>query len=250
MSKYKRRYATELGIDVYTSTPEVQIELNRLGWAAAIANWTPSVLLLPVSGPGKALYTVFDWTITLNRVITETAPDLLRYRNNKKLEAMGVSRELRDRFLGHNYYSPSNHTVITEYLASMKDAKGQARVIEQALQANSEIDAFTYQQIVEILAGYNRSVSPIIDLWVHKGIPVGYGKNGSLVMGVPVDLGRWTAFSEYLVEDFGKKQPGSEEIKKPELWIFGALTQRAQREFVKLGISVTEHADTKVGMMD
>ncbi len=84
----------------------------------------------------------------------------------------------------------------------MKDARGQARVIEQALQANSEIDAFTYQQIVEILAGYNRSVSPIIELRVHKGIPVGFGKNGSLVMGVPVDLGRWTAFSEYLVEGF------------------------------------------------
>lgn len=30
VSKYKRHYAAELGIDVYTSTPEVQKELNRL----------------------------------------------------------------------------------------------------------------------------------------------------------------------------------------------------------------------------
>ena len=140
--------------------------------------------------------------------------------------------------------------MITEYLASIKDARGQARVIEQVLQANSEIDAFTYQQIVEILAGYNRSVSPIIELRVHKGIPVGYGKNGSLVMGVPVDLGRWTAFSEYLVEDFGKKpfRPGV--IKKRELWILGELTPRARRELGKLGITVTENADSKVGLMD
>lgn len=54
--------ATELGIDVYMSTPEVQKELNRLGWAAAIANWTPTVLLLPAAGTAKVLYTVFDWT--------------------------------------------------------------------------------------------------------------------------------------------------------------------------------------------
>jgi uncharacterized lipoprotein YbaY len=250
VSKYKRRYAAELGIDVYTSTPEVQKELNRLGWAAAIANWTPSVLLLPAAGPAKTLYTVFDWTKTLNRIVTEAAPDVLRYRNNNNLEAMGISVELRNRFLSHNYYSPRNQTVITEYLASMTDAKEKERVIEQALKANSEIDAFTYQQIVEILAGYNRSVAPIIELRVHQGIPVGYAKNGSLVMGFPVDLGRWTAFSEHLFVDFGKNPPETEEIKKPELWILGELTPRARRKFEKLGIYVTANAGSKVGMMD
>lgn len=221
-----------------------------LGWAAAIANWTPTVLLLPAAGTAKVLYTVFDWTKTLNRIITETSPDILRYQNRKRLEAMGVSSQLRDGFLGHNYYSPRNQTVITEYLASMKDADGKARLIEQALKANSEIDAFTYQQIVEVLAGYNRSVSPIIELRVHKGIPVGYAKNGSLVMGFPVDLGRWTAFTEYLFVDYGKNRPGSEAIKKPELWILGELTPRARRQLAILGIAVTEHADAKVGMMD
>ncbi len=133
VSKYKRRYAAELGIDVYTSNPLVQEELNRLGWTGAIANWIPSVLLIPASGTGKALYKVFDWTETLNRLLTEAAPDILRSRNNKKLKAMGISGELRDRFLSHKYYSPRNQTVITEYLASMKEAKEKARVIESAL---------------------------------------------------------------------------------------------------------------------
>jgi uncharacterized lipoprotein YbaY len=250
VSKYKRSYAAELGIDVYTSNPVVQEELNRLGWAGAIANWAPTLLLMPASGTGKTLYKVFDWTETLNRLITEAAPDILRHRNNKKLETMGIPGKLRERFLSHKYYSPRNQTVITEYLASMKEVKEKERIIEQALQADSEIDAFTYQQIVEILAGYNRSVSPIIEFSLHKGIPVGYAKNGSLVMGFPVDFSRWTAFSEYLFEDFGKKQTVSEETKKPELWITGEFSTRANRELGKLGISVTENVDAKVGMMD
>jgi uncharacterized lipoprotein YbaY len=250
VSKIKRRYAAELGIDVYTSNPEVQKELNRLGWAAAIANWTPTVLLLPVSGAGKALYTTFDWTKTLNDVIAETAPDLLRYRNDVKLKTIGIPGELRDNFLNHNYYSPRNHTVITEYLESMKEAREKAGVIEQAIGANSEIDAFTYQQIIEILASYNRSVSPIIEFSIHKGIPVGYAKNGSMVMGFPVGIGRWTAFSEYLFGDFGKKQSKTNEIKRSELWILGELTPLARREFERLGIYVIENADSKVGMMD
>ena len=92
VSKYKRKYAAELGIDVYTSNPVVQEELNRLGWAGAIANWAPTLLLMPASGTGKALYTVFDWTETLNRLITEAAPDVLRSRNNKKLKAIWGSK--------------------------------------------------------------------------------------------------------------------------------------------------------------
>jgi uncharacterized lipoprotein YbaY len=250
VSKYKRSYSAELGIDVYTSNPVVQEELNRLSWVAATANWAPTLLLMPVSGTGKRLYTAFGWTETLNRIITETAPDILRHRNNKKLETMGIPGKLRGRFLSHKYYSPRNHTVITEYLASMKEVKEIELMIEQALRADSEIDAFTYQQIVEILAGYSRSVSPIIEFRVHKGIPVGYAKNGSLVMGFPADFGLWTAFSEYLFEDFGKKQTVSEETKKPELWIFGEFSPRARRELGKLGISVTENVDAKVGMMD
>jgi uncharacterized lipoprotein YbaY len=250
VSKYKRRYAAELKIDAYTSNPEVQKELNRLGWAAAIANWTPSVILLPASGAGKALYSAFGWTDTLNDLITETAPDLLRDRNNKKLKAMGIPTELQNRFLGHKYYSPRNHTIITEYLEAMKSAGGKAQVIEQAIQAESEIDAFTYQQIIEILAGYNRRKSAITQLNIHKGIPVGFAKNGSLVMGFPVDIGRWTPFSEYLFDDFGKRPIGSEEIKTREIWILGEFTPRTRRELGKLGITAVESADAKVGMMD
>ena len=69
-------------------------------------------------------------------------------------------------------------------------------------------------------------------------------------MGFPVDLGRWTAFTEHLFVDFGQNRPGSEKIKKPELWILGELTPRARRQLENLGIAVTEHAGTKVGMMD
>jgi uncharacterized lipoprotein YbaY len=250
VSKYKRRYAAELGIDVYTSSAMVQEELNRLGWAAAIANWTPTLVLLPASGTGKVLYSAFDWTKTLNRLITESAPDVLRYNNDVKLAEMGVSAELRKRFLSHNYYSPRNHTVITEHLASMKHAKERAHVIEQAIQANSEIDAFTYQQIIEILAGYHRSISPIIEFSIHKGIPVGYAENGALVMGFPVDIGRWTAFTEYLFQDFGKKPSDAEKVIARELWVLGELTPRARWELGKLGIHVTENADSKVWMMD
>lgn len=250
VSKYKRRYADELGIDVYTSTPEVQKELNRLAWAGAIANWTPGALLLPASGAAKTLYTAFGWTKTLNRIITESDPDSLRYRNRRKLKAMDVPNQLCGDFLNQPYYSPRAQTIITEHLASMEKAVGKARFIEQALKADSEIDAFTYQQIVEILAGYNRGESPIVELMVHKGVPVGYAENGSLVMGIPVDIGRWTPFAEHMFMDFGNNRPETGKIKKLELWISGEFTPRARRQLKKLGVEITENVDDKVGMMD
>jgi hypothetical protein len=250
VSKYKRRFADELRIDVYTSNPEVQKELNRLGWAAALGNWTPGVLLLPVSGPGNTLYSAFGWVETFNRIITEKAPDVLRAQNKKILKEMDIPKELIDRFLSHPFYSPRNHTVITENLRVMKDAKGRDRVIERALEAKSEIDAFTCQQFVEILAGYHQSESPVTLIDLHKGIPVGYAKNGSLVLGFPVDLGRWTRFSEYLFDDFGSPENTSRDVALPELWITGRLTPRTGRELRNRGIKMTENADAKLGSMD
>jgi hypothetical protein len=132
----------------------------------------------------------------------------------------------------------------------MEGAKGRERVIELALRAKSEIDAFTCQQFVEILAGYHRNESPIALIDLHKGIPVGYAKNGSLVLGFPVDLGRWTRFAEYLFNDYGEPSTTSRAVDLPELWITGSLSPRTERELSRRGIKVTENAHEKLGLMD
>ena len=250
ISKYKRRYASELGIDVYSNNRTVQQELNRLGWAAAFGNWTPNTLLLPVQGPGKLAYSTFGWTATFNRLVTEKSPDSLRTLNDQALKAMGISEALRDEFLSHAFYSPRHHTVTVRSLNSMKHAKRKERFIQEAVKAESEIDALTFQQIAEILAGFDRIETPIAEILVHKGIPVGFGENGTFMMGLPVDIGQWNDFTEFFFSGLDSTLPNTIQKKKMLLWITGKLTPRMKRQLGRRGFTYKEQMDQTVGMMD
>ena len=106
LSKFKRAYAGKLNIDVYTSNPVVQTELNRIGWAAAIGNLAPSILTMPISGPGIVVAKSLDWVDTLNDVLVQKAPGALRHDNEEFLAKMGIDEELATRFLDHPLYSP------------------------------------------------------------------------------------------------------------------------------------------------
>ena len=250
ISKYKRRYASELGIDVYSSNPTVQQELNRLGWAGAFGNWTPNTLLLPVTGPGKLAYSAFGWTKTFNRLVTEQAPDSLRKINDEALKTMGVSQDLRDKFLDHSFYSPRHQTITVNSLISMKNAKGRERFIQEAINAESEIDALTFQQIAELLAGFDRLETPIVEIVVHKRIPVGLGQNGTFMIGLPIDTGQWIPFTEFFFSDLDSTLANKNEVKKKLLWVTGELTPRMKRHLKIQGFMYAEHVGQLVGMMD
>ena len=52
LSAYKRDYAFKLGVDVYSSNPALQKELDRVGWAGAAGSLSFSAALMPLGGLG------------------------------------------------------------------------------------------------------------------------------------------------------------------------------------------------------
>jgi len=81
VSDYKRQLAKKLQIDVYSANPILQEELNRVGWASAVGNLGPNVVLLPATGPVAMTISGLTWTDNFNDVITETPPAQLRIDN-------------------------------------------------------------------------------------------------------------------------------------------------------------------------
>jgi len=250
VSRYKRKYATQLGIDVYTTNPVIQKEMNRLGWAAALGDWTPSLVTLPFSAPIITVYKTSSFSQSLINLLSEETPGTLWNQNNELLKEMGLREGLRESFLNHLAYSPRHKTVIVRSLASMEKTRNRHRVIELALSARTENDALSYQQIVEILAGYHRTKSPIEEIVVYRGLPLGYAKNGTLVFGFPLDYGRWVPFSDYLLRGFVNTQVESHPVRAREVWITGTLSPKAKKEITALNITVKEEVDQKIGMID
>ena len=249
LSKHKRQYASELNIDVYTKNQRVQEELNRVGWAAVAGNWTPTFATAPISLPASPIVTGLDWVGELNDILTQAPPGVLRAANEDVLIEMGIPDGLRLRFLDQPLYSPRHETVIVRCLRSMKAARGREQFIELAVAAQSETGAFVYQQVAELLAGYQRERSPIVEILPHGGLPVGRSKDNTLVFCFPVDYGRWTSFTEGLFKGLAGRTK-SDAAAKSEIWITGVLTPRCKKELEALGFHVTENADTIIKMMD
>jgi uncharacterized lipoprotein YbaY len=251
VSKYKRRHASTLGVDVYSSNPLLQIELDRLGWVEALGNWTPSAVLIPFSGPGVMAYKAFSWTETLNRALIEQAPDILRDHNARQLKKMGIPISMRKNFLGHDFYSPRHATILVKALAEIENVQGLELFFQEAVKAESEIDALTFQQIAELLAGYHKTQQKIASIFIHKGYPMGFTQQGAVIAVFPLDYLRWTPFGENMVTGIGPEAGQKKlRIKHKAIWVTGAVSSLGKSNLHKLGFKFTEQVQKQIDMMD
>lgn len=249
VSKYKRQFSQQLKIDVYTSNTEVQKRLNRIGWAAALGSWTPSVLLMPISGPKKLVYSSLSFQETLNQLIAEESPDSLRFINKKHLQSAGVSDEEIKLFLSHKFYTPRHHTVIVEAFKSMGDIVGVEGFIQQAISVKNDPSALIFQQLAELLAAYHQKQEAISQIKIYKGIPFGITQTGHWIMLLPIDIGRWSTFAEVTFTGFNELQ--SKKINTQKfIWISGRATSLFHKNIQKMGITLVENSQHRLPLLD
>jgi hypothetical protein len=152
---------------------------------------------------------------------------------------MGVTKELRKQFLGHQHYSPRMFTIIVAALGKMENVKGREKFVQEAVKADSVIDAFTFQQIAELLLEYHLAVSSLSEIVLYKQIPVAYTNDKTVVIAFPADIFRWTPFSERIATDIDTKLSRELDIKNKTVRISGRLTERARRNLHDLAIDYT-----------
>ena len=120
VSAYKRRFAAYYNVDVYSSNPILQKELDRVGWAS-LAGYTSTfaVMLVPVPNPLPLALVSLNSVEVLNRALEEYGPADLRVMNLRRLKSMGVRDELAAKFLDHPFYSPRHQSIIVSCLAAL-----------------------------------------------------------------------------------------------------------------------------------
>ena len=252
LSSYKRDYAYELGVDVYSSNPVLQKELNSVGWAGAAGNLSVSAALAPFGGTGVMVVKMTSLGQSFNNMLKKEPASRLRQVNAEKLEKMGVSKELADKFLDHPAFTPTHDTVLVGSLATLTSARGQATFINLALTAEDEESANFFQNMAETMRGYNDSVSPIKDITVAFGVIFAKAENGSVMIPFPLDRGVWTERAAWVIPNAlnsYKKATGAKSLGKVELWVTGTVTPLAKLESAKLGLDIVENVDQKIEFM-
>jgi len=250
VSEAKRKIAYDLGVDVYTSNRVLQNELDGLSKAQALGSLGVSAAIPYGGGAVVGISRMSQTSGEVNRLLRDESPSALRNLNERKLQAMGVDRSVAQRFLDHNQLSPRHKTVIVASLEKLSGARGRDDFIHFALRAHDEDTANFMQNMAEILAAYQQTVSPIREI-TPPGIILARADNGTVLIPFPLDYGVWTVRAERVVKNTlaGYKKAGRGPVNF-EFWVTGAVSPLARKQLEAQGIKVTEHVDRRIGMMD
>jgi len=174
----------------------------------------------------------------------------LSRRNREALRQMHVPDSVADRFLANRMLSPRHQTVIVEAMKTLRGIPGRAAFIQYAARADSEDAALLYQEMAELLAGYDRLVTPIHRVTIYQNIPVAYTGQGAAVILLPIDRLLWTertsGIATSLAQTLSKPQPA----RPVEIWMTGDASDHAREGLQQLGITLVEHAGQRLPLLD
>ena len=249
-SAVKRQYGYNLGVDVYSSNEDLQKGLNSVSWAGFAGGVGVKLLTMPISGPAGMIISVTGFSDRMNKLLRDSAPEDLRKVNRKMLQQMGVKDSVIKQFLTHPKFSPRHETILVHALAEMEGVDNREAFIRQSLSAEYEEDAFFYQQLAEMLAGYHKHVEPLREMIPVRRVVAGYTAGRAIVATIPMDYVYWNERAALGAEAFARVKSTSMTMGRPvtrmELWITGRISPLAKQEFEARGIVVNDHARARL----
>jgi hypothetical protein len=249
LSSYKRQYAYELGVDVYSSNPVLQGELNRVGWASVAGSLSFSFAMMPLGMVGTAVSTSRTGQ-QIMELLREESPLKLRRINEQRLVDMGVSPLTAKHFLDHPAFSPRHQTILTTSLERLQRTRGKDRFIRFILSAENEAWANAFVVVAETLREYQERVSPLKEITLGSNLVLARAENGYLFIPFPADYGLWTEQADHTLTSLVRDHRSSDPHAKFELWVAGTLSPLTRKEMKHLGILVIENVDQELGFVD
>jgi len=251
LSKYKREYAYNLGVDVYSSNEVLQAELDRIGWAAAVGSLSFSAATAPIGGGVGMAVSYTGLAQDVNSYLKDQPPSKIRSEAMKKLAEMGVSEELIEKFLENPNYTPRHTTVIVANLMKLEGTKGRDEFVKYSLSATDEESANFIQNIIETIRGYHETVSPIKEIMVSSNLVLAKSKEDTVLIPFPLDYGIWTDKSEAVITNLVKtnKNESGPDVKF-DLWVTGTVSPLTRKNLEELGVQVAEKVYERIDFVD
>jgi hypothetical protein len=250
MSSYKRDYAKQLGVDVYSSNPVLQKQLNSVAWAAAAGGLTISGAMMVGSGGAVMAISVARNIDQAQAIVAAQPPAELMIRNKAALQQMGIDPGLAAQFLAQKQFSPRAKTILVSSLAAMPGTKGKENVLTVALGAPDEVTAIFYQQMAELLNGYDDRVARITRIERSNRLVLARDVNGKAIVLAPLDYVIWNEQVASRAAEIAKSMHLTRGGDRFELWITGTASARAKVETAALGILIKEGVAQQLPLAD
>ena len=214
-------------MDVYSSNETLQKELNRLAWASAAGNLTLGALSLATGALTLQVASNVRMLEQARNLVESTPPSELSKCNRDLLRRMQVPDVTANGFLQNRVLSPRHQTII---IASMM--------------ALSDIPGLMFQQMAELITGYNALVAPVHHIAMVLNLPVVITVKNSAML-LPIDRLLWTERSAGVAQNLAGLKPSG-----PEIWMTGDASPRAEAGLKDLGLALTQRCGKQLPLLD
>ena len=250
MSSYKREYAKQLGVDPYSSNPVLQKELDSVSWAAAAGNLTISAATMVAGGPVITALSAARNLDQAKNIVASEPPSQLAIDDQAAMGRMGIDNGLAQQFMAQQQYSPRAKYILLTALDAMPGTAGRAALIQVALEAPNEEWALFYQQMAELLDGYNDRTAAIVSLERFNRLVLARDQNGKTLIIAPIDYMIWNERAEAAAGAISQSlqlKPGEDKF---ELWITGTASPLFKQEARSRGVVVKDRIVTLLPVLD
>jgi hypothetical protein len=128
-TNYKREYAYNIGVDVYSRNETLQDRLNDISWTGFAGGLTVSLATAAVSGGAGVAMTTINTTKLTSAIFKTTTPQDLRRINSEKLKAMDIDQHTIDTFISDSVFSPREQTLFVAAVDEMKGVADRERLV-------------------------------------------------------------------------------------------------------------------------
>jgi len=239
VSKIKRDYAREFGVDVYSTNAVLQSRLDALADATSLGGLSAGAALMFVPGGAGVAVSVSKGTQMVNDADINRPPTDLRLMNRERLGAMGVNPDIIDLFMLNTVYSPTQQTLLVVALNKMNNTADRGVFIKFAIPTSDNDVALFRQRQAQMYAAYNSGVQPL-----RRFVPIGTftaaeAADGTLLFIVPLDHMVWTQAMANIAR---AATASSKNAKARRLISLGSVSKTASASLRALGWEVQENA--------
>lgn len=233
----RRKLAFDFGVDPNTTFPPLDGELTRLATANAIGETTTNAGFAFVTGGAGIAISATSTSQKLREALRDKTAAQLEQTGRQFLAAMGVTGAPVEAFYANPNLSPTDKAIIVVALKQLGGASGREIFLESAAKAQSIEMGFFYRRQAELIAAYDKKVSPVSAFVRAGGAPMLQTGKG-MVSILPVDYLFWSPPLEGLVAGAGGGG---------QLWITGGASAMAISQLASLGWTVVPKAGAKLG---
>jgi hypothetical protein len=243
---FRRRYQLwldKLRVDPHTNNKTLLDKISNLAWIETSIdfsfNFVPGL-------PGVASLSTFNrYHHRAQQLAGFDDEGLLESAVWRRLTALGIVGEARERFFRHPAFTATNRLRVLESLALLPKLDNKSKLVELANQANDQAHAFYHATVAEQLTDISNHLAPVVHLAENSSLPLATLEDGSYVIVLANDYLVWTQSAALLIADTRSLLPADSNVI---LWTTGTLSPLANQEISRLDISVACHPNGMDGL--